>query len=300
MSSNKNLINNTHPPELLKKQQDSLNYDNNLSKFSIPYENLQNENIIKDRCIELSFLEELKLNKNLLEKLLFIVETVQRERNYDDYNDEIKRNMEFLYLNAGFLYQLIQIFLYVKLVREKNMDSFLDTKREMTNDGTTDNKLINQINNLASKFLRKDQILFTYQKIKIIKLYFLIICQFNSLRNKYPHYFYASYDEENRYILSLRKIFYYEGIIEKESKIGFLYLRTLKVYLLKILKNIENHSNNLMSIVKLGYYITKLSFFCYLSADFTIFKPSNLFEQSISDKRWKNIFDKLKIEVKIF
>jgi len=245
---------------------------------------LLSNNNNKNNNIEYSFFEELKTNEYIISKIKKRIQLLRNEKGFCCHNKNgnifNQRNIECLELNLYFLSKVINLFFVPRIkFSENKKTSFAKSK------------LTKEENNSRVKDI------FMLQKMQLIELYYTTILKYSILREKFGEFFYNTIDEENRFINSLRKFFFLNDIIEKASKMGLLYLRTLKFYLSKILKNLDNELSEKMNVVKLGFYITKLNFFCYISADFLIIKENNLFEKPSSDKRWKDIKDNLQIEV---
>ncbi len=243
--------------------------------------------------IDYIFFEEMKSNIYLLRKIKNILNFLKKEKGLGKNNNIfIQRNIECLELNLEFLTSILTIFLKTKC----KLNNFKNTHMNHEKLDKQNFDSPNNFDNLEKLYRKK---IFSYQKIHLIKIYISIRIKFGDLRKNFDKFFWSSFEEENRFINCLRKFYYLNHILEKPSKIGLLYLRNLKFYLTKILKNLRDDLYAKMNLIKLGYYITKMNFFCCVSADFLILKENNLFEKNSSDIRWKNIFNNLKIEVKL-
>jgi len=271
-----------------------------VKNFNRESEEIQNKISINETNVVSSFFEELKENENLINKIKKQIEILKHEKGFFNNNAFNQRTIECLDLNLNYLFNVIQLFFINKFFSNKyndNNNKNTNNKYEADLDNIDKERAVKEDNNKFNKF--QDQKIFLLQKFRILKIYFYITIKFKSLRVKYSEFHFITIDEENRFINSLRKFFFLKDIVAKPSKMGLMYLRTLKFYLWKILKNLRDKLSQKMYMVKLGFYVTKLNFFCYISADFLIIKENNLFEKTYADKRWKDIFDNLEIEVVI-
>jgi hypothetical protein len=250
------------------------------------------KNLTNEINIDFAFYEELRENEYLLNKIKKRIEVLKHEKGFCKNNPFNERSIDCLELNINFLIQVIKLFCINKFTSNKR-DQKMNTNEADFNEFNEENK------NEKQNF-RKSQKIFLLQKIQIIKLYFYTIIKLKNLRVKYGDFHYTTIDEGNRFINSLRKFFFLKYILKEPSKMGLIYLRTLKFFLWKILKSLRDELSDKMNLIKLGFYVTKINFFCYLSADFLILKENNLFEKTYADKRWKDIYKNLHIEVKIF
>jgi len=276
----------------INKLDDEIYYDKvDSSIFLVKNFNYKSESIINDindeylsvhKNIDTYFYKELEESKNLLIKIKDSIKAVRTGLSLYNKNTLFQRSIECLDLNINFLNEVLQIFLISKLFSnsQNNRENFY---KKLSNRNGSNEKLWNFI--------------FIVQKFHLIKIYFYTIINFHNLRHKYGEFYYINIDEENRFIEALRKFYLLNEVIEKSSKMGILFLRTLKFYLWKVLKSLNVKFTCLMSVVKLGFYVTKINFLCYVSANFLIYKENNLFEKPITHRRWKDIYSNTKIEV---
>lgn len=87
-------------------------------------------------------------------------------------------------------------------------------------------------------------------KVKMLKLFDFILHEFKRLRNKYEEMneFYFGLDEENKYIINIKKFMKVDEL--KPTKIGCLYLRLLNHYLKKISKKLKSFNEKEYKISK--------------------------------------------------
>jgi hypothetical protein len=162
------------------------------------------------------FYEELESCLKELKKILDIVEILQKKKSenfsniFDKFNEITERNYEIIKLNFNYMQGLLNLF---KFNDEAPIQKFL-------------------------------------KQVYFFKLYFFLYEQFNRLRKSYPDYYFFKLDEENRYLDSLKSLYYKKSNFQP-SKSGFLYLRHVRFYIFKINKHLFKSDSEW----KLSFYV---------------------------------------------